>query len=183
MKSSKNDIFTAAILGPPFALEGFLKVRSLSGEYSHIVNLKSAVIKFALQNTKTNEQAVPQKKTLEIECFKELGADLLVKFKNIDTAEEAKKISGSELLVERAFAAECGKDEYYIEDIKGLNVLNAAGSLLGNIADIVEGGNGSLAEIKLLDGKSKFAPFRDEFFGEIDMENQKIVLLSDWILE
>jgi len=54
---------------------------------------------------------------------------------------------------------------------------------LGHISDIVEGGGGFLAEIKLISGESKLVPFRNEFFGEVNFNLGKVELLQLWMLE
>jgi len=83
-----------------------------------------------------------------------------------------------------------------VEDLKGLaviaaipgspsDIVNASGDgeLIGHITDILEGGNGELAELRLLSGELKLVPFRNEFFGDISIEKGRVVLRERWILE
>jgi len=49
--------------------------------------------------------------------------------------------------------------------------------------DIIEGGNGFLAEVLLDSGEKRFVPYRKEFFGEPNLKEGKIELLEPWILE
>jgi ribosomal 30S subunit maturation factor RimM len=58
-----------------------------------------------------------------------------------------------------------------------------ASAKIGVIADIIEGGGGLLAEIALPSGEKKLVPYRDEFFGAVDLVKGTIVLKSGWILE
>jgi 16S rRNA processing protein RimM len=92
-------------------------------------------------------------------------------------------LNGAEIIVEREFAAPLKTGEFYIEDLKGLKVIGGDGENLGHITDVVEGGGGFLAEIKLISGDIKLVPFRNEFFGEINFELCQIKLLQPWILE
>jgi 16S rRNA processing protein RimM len=108
---------------------------------------------------------------------------VLVKFKGIDTPELAAGLTGRRLLVPRSQAAPLKAGEYYIEDLKGCNVEDAAGKHLGTVKDIVEGGGGLLAEVALEDGSAKFVPFRGEFFSRIDVEAGVLTLKETWILE
>ena len=111
------------------------------------------------------------------------GDAVLLRFAGIKTPEAAKTLSGAEIIVEREFAAPLKKDEFYIEDLKGLKVIDKNEKALGQIVSVVEAGGGFLAEIKLLSGEKKFAPFRKEFFGSPDQKAGKIELLESWVLE
>ena len=70
-----------------------------------------------------------------------------------------------------------------MEDLKGLEVIDREGKALGHIVAIVEGGGGDLAEVKLLSGARRLAPFRKEFFGDVSLEEGKIALLESWVLD
>jgi 16S rRNA processing protein RimM len=87
-----------------------------------------------------------------------------------------------EILVERTAAAPLLKDEYYIEDLKSLNLVNDNRSL-GRIEDVIEGGGGFLLEIRLNSGETRLVPFRKEFIGEVCVKKGFAVLLKTWILE
>jgi 16S rRNA processing protein RimM len=162
--------FTAALVGPPFGLKGFVKVHSLSGEFGHLLKLKQVVLK-----QEGREQV------WEVEAA-EGTASLVMKFRGIDSPEAAKVLTGAELLVGRDEAAPLGRGEYYIEDLKGLEVWEGA-EVLGSISDVLEGGGGSLVELRLRNGETRLVPFRDEFFGEVDIEGKRARLLCRWILE
>ena len=163
------DRFVAARLGSPFGLKGFVKVHSLSGEIEHLLRLKRAVLR---QGT--------QERVWEIEGAE--GPSLVMKFRGIDSPEAAKTLTGAELLVGRDEAAPLGQGEYYIEDLKGLEVWEGA-EALALISDVLEGGGGSLVELRLNTGETRLVPFRDEFFGEIDIPGRRARLLCRWILE
>jgi len=111
------------------------------------------------------------------------GNALIMRFAGIDSPEAARLLSGAEIIVGREHAAPLKDGEYYVEDLKGLEVVTAEGQSLGHIADIVEGGSGQLAEVLLLSGQKRFAPFRNEFFGELSLGNRKIILLAPWVLD
>jgi 16S rRNA processing protein RimM len=162
--------FTAALVGPPFGLKGFVKVHSLSGEFEHLLRLKRAVLK---------QGGLEQVR--EIEAAEGVSS-LVMKFRGIDSPEAAKTLTGAELLVARDEAAPLGQGEYYIEDLKGIEVWEGA-EALGSIQDVLEGGGGSLVELRLTSGETRLVPFRDEFFGEVDIEGKRARLLCRWILE
>jgi 16S rRNA processing protein RimM len=182
-----TETFSLAVIGSPFGLKGFVKVKSLSGEISHLESLKNVDLKQGdIKKAFTIEETLPFGATGQKENS---GEFLLMKFEGIDSPESAKNLTGAELIGDRSQAAPLKNGEFYIEDLKGLEVIAAAsdsascGDVLGHITDILEGGGGELAEIKLLSGESRLVPFRKEFFGEISMEKRQIMLLEQWILE
>jgi len=173
-----RDSFIAGIVGAPFGLEGFVKVKPLSGEIEHLLKLKTAVLR---QGGKERVLAVE-------ESAPSLPA-LVMRFEGFHSPEEAKALAGAELIVSREEAAALKPGEFYVEDLKGLAVLappkeaDENGKILGHINAIIEGGGGDLAEITLNSGQRKLVPFRKEFFSGIDPENRRITLNNLWILE
>jgi 16S rRNA processing protein RimM len=167
------------LVGAPFGLKGFVKVKPFSGETGHFTRLKKVTLK---KNTggKTSERV---EKTVDVAETVIQGNVVLIRFAGIDSPEAAGSLRGFEITAGREFASPLGKGEFYIEDLKGLEVRNAGGETLGRIISVVEGGGGNLAEVALLTGEKRFAPFRNEFFGEVDMEKGQIILLEPWILE
>ena len=110
------------------------------------------------------------------------GNYLLMRFAGIDSPEAAALLSGAEIITGREYAAPLNEGEYYVEDLKGLEVICGDGEPKGRIIDVVEGGGGELVEVTLLSGEKRFVPFRKEFFGEVKLAEGKIVLLEPWIL-
>jgi 16S rRNA processing protein RimM len=118
----------------------------------------------------------------EVEAAEAVFPSLLMKFRGIDSPEAAKALKGMEILVDRDEAAPLRQGEYYIEDLKGMEVY-AGTEVLGEISAILEGGGGNLAELRLRTGEIRLVPFRDEFFGDVDVEGRRAELRSLWILE
>jgi 16S rRNA processing protein RimM len=173
--------FVIGLIGAPFGLKGQVKVRSFSGEIEHLLKLESVVVRQA-----------EKERTLRIEESVAQIPGVLIKFAGFDSPEAAKTLQGAELLVNREQAAPLEPGEFYVEDLRGLAVV-AASSVpggevsdmkpVGHITDIIEGGNGELAEIKLTSGEVKLVPFRKEFFAEISPEKGRVVLINQWVLE
>ena len=170
--------FVLGLVGSPFGLKGFVKVKPFSGETGHLSCLDKVTLR---QDGKEEARAVA-----EI-VFRgdsgEGGAAMLMRFAGIDSPEAAGKLKGAEIIAGREFAAPLNEGEYYVEDLKGLEVVDGEGVTLGHIADMVEGGGGDLAEVALLSGERRLVPFRKEFFGEMNAKEGRIALLEPWILD
>jgi 16S rRNA processing protein RimM len=164
--------FVVALVGAPFGVKGFVKARSLSGETEHLERLETVVLR-----------RQDGEKTFQIEAIRTIGSSLAIKFRGIETPEAARTLSGAELLAERDQAAPLDEGEYYVEDLRGILVCNSRGTNLGEITDVLESGNGQLIELRLSGGGTRLVPFKNEFFGEVDSEKRRAVLLKEWILE
>ena len=160
------------LVGAPFGLKGFVKVKPFSGETAHLSDLARVTLRRGeKEENREVEEVIPQ-----------IDA-LLLRFSGVQSPEAAKALKGAEVIVDREYAAPLKEGEYYVEDLKGLEVVTVAGESLGRIADVLEGGGGDLLEIALTDGEKRLAPFRKEFFDDANLEEGKITLLERWILE
>jgi 16S rRNA processing protein RimM len=166
--------FVVGLVGPPFGLKGFVKVQSLSGETGHFARPGEITLKQGDGERAYTVEAV------ELQASR----TLLMKFAGIDSPEEAKTLKGAEIIAGRDQAAPLKPGEFYVEDLKGLELRAAGnGEVLGRITGVLEGGGGELAEVRLNSGETRLVPFRGEFFGEISLEAGTAELLERWILE
>ena len=164
--------FIIGKIGAAHGVHGFLKVHSFSGELDHMLSLSEVTVR---QGNKERH--------LKIEESKAFPPAVLMRFSGFNNPQEAKTLTGAELLVNRSQASPLYEGEFYVEDLKGLVVLAEEGESLGIITDIVEGGGSDLAELKLNDGKIRLVPFMQEFIGEINQDKGFVVLKNLWILE
>jgi len=167
-----TDKFIIGLIGAPFGVKGFVKVHPCSGEIDHLLKLQSVTVS---KDGKERE--------LQIEESSSALPSVLMRFAGINSPETAKTLNRAQLIAGRGQAAPLKDGEFYIEDLKGLAVTAENDEIIGHITDIIEGGGGELAEIKLADGGKRLVPFRKEFFSEICPEKGRIVLQNLWILE
>jgi 16S rRNA processing protein RimM len=165
--------FIAGIIGAPFGIKGFIKVKPLSGELDHLLKLKSVRLR------KDGKDRL-----LDVEESTAIPPALAMHFAGYNSPEQVQELTGAELLVDRAEAAPLQPGEFYIEDLKGLEVLASdGGQILGRLTNIIEGGGAELAEIRLSSGELKLVPFRKEFIISIDLEKRQLTLQNLWVLE
>ena len=193
------DRFVVGIVRGSHGITGEFKVESTSGEYEHFADMEEVTL--------TNGTV---SKLYKVEYVK-AGSDVLyMKLAGINSPEAAAALNRWEIVVPREKAHKLQKNEWYIEDLKGCLVWyeETAGktapamdekSVVGTVTNVLEGGSGYLVEILLSEscaflsddikftgkGKSRtvYVPFKDEFIGEVDVENKKMQLMHLWILE
>lgn len=156
-------------------------------ELGQIVNVKGLkgevkVNSFTDDNTKferISKVFVKQKNTLteyEIEKVGYNKNQIIIKFKNIDTIEEAEKLRNSYIIVDREIFGELPEGVYYIADLIGLDVYTESNEYLGKVDDIFQTGSNDVYVVKDEKGKEKLLPGIDEVIKKIDLKENKITV-------
>lgn len=85
----------------------------------------------------------------------------------INTRNDAEKIIGTKLYIERTDLPEPEESEYYIEDLTGLEVIDINDKIIGKVLAVHNFGAGEMLEISYKDKKSEMYSFTKEIFPEI----------------
>ncbi len=115
-------------------------------------------------------------KEYEIEKVGYNKNQVIIKFKNIDTIEEAEKLRNSYIVVDRDIFGDLPEGVYYIADLIGLDVFTESNEYLGKVDDIFSTGSNDVYVVKDELGKQKLLPGIDEVIKIIDIENGKIIV-------
>lgn len=155
-----------------FGVKGMVKVVPFTDDVDRFEKLNKV---FLEKNNKTVEK--------EIEETKYHKNMILVKFKNVDTIEEAEKYVNAYLKVDRENAIELEEDEYFIADLLGSDVYTDENMLLGKLEDIYNTGSNDIYVVKDESGKQILLPAIADVIKNIDVQNQKIIVhLLDGLL-
>ncbi len=74
---------------------------------------------------------------------------MVVKFEGVNTREEAEALNRVELFIDRSKLPKLEEeDEFYIEDLIGMDVLDEAGAQIGMVLAVPNFGAGDMLEIK-----------------------------------
>lgn len=156
-------------------------------ELGQIVNVKGLkgevkVNSFTDDNTKFEripKVFIKQKQNLkeyEIEKVGYAKNQVIIKFKNVNTVEEAETLRNSYIVVDREIFGELPEGVYYIADLIGLDVFTESNEYLGKVDDIFSTGSNDVYVVKDELGKQKLLPGIDEVIKQIDLESSKIIV-------
>ena len=156
-------------------------------ELGQIVNVKGLkgevkVNSFTDDNTKFEripKVFIKQKQTLKEYEIEKVGYhknQVIIKFKNINTVEEAETLRNSYIVVDREIFGELSEGVYYIADLIGLDVYTESNEYLGKVDDIFSTGCNDVYVVKDELGKQKLLPGIDEVIKKIDLESNKIIV-------
>lgn len=98
---------------------------------------------------------------------------VLIKLKGIDNMNDAEKLKGQDLLVERKHARTLEEDEYFICDLIGMKVYEND-ILLGSITDVLETGSNDVYIIKGENNKEILLPALKSVVEKVDIENKRM---------
>ena len=91
--------------------------------------------------------------TLEIEQVKFFKNMVILKFKEYNDINQIEKYRKCPLLVTREHAVKLKKNEYFIADLIGLQVVTDEGELLGELTDVLETGANDVYQVTDKNGK------------------------------
>ena len=148
-----------------FGIKGFVKVYPYVNDVTRFNNLKYVYAK-----------SKKEEKKLEIEEVKYQKNMVLLKFKGVETVEEAEKLRNNYLEIDRSDAIPLEEGEFFIADLIGLKVFLDTGEELGILEDIYNTGSKDIYVVNDKLGKSYLLPYIDEVIKKIDLDNSKIIV-------
>ncbi|ABR31638.1 ribosome maturation factor RimM [Thermosipho melanesiensis] len=106
----------------------------------------------------------------------------IVKFRGIDTLNDAKKFVGSTLYIEKSRLPILSSDEYYFYEVIGMKVYDEKGIFLGNIDEVIQTGSNDVFVINKDTKDEILIPVIKEYVLQIDKKSNKIVVkLPEWL--
>ncbi len=108
---------------------------------------------------------------LKIESVKFFKQFAILKFQGYDQINDIEKYKGKSLFVTRDNAVKLKKDEYFIADLIGVEVIADDDSLKGTIRDVMQTGANDVYVIDLADGRELLLPAIKECVLEVDLQN------------
>jgi 16S rRNA processing protein RimM len=167
-------LLTVGIVRTVHGVRGALKVRSVSGEMDHFRTMDAV---WLVQKSQPDAAA----RRFDVESVTGAPHALILKLAGMDTPESAAEWRGGRVLASRENAAPRGEDEFYIADLVGCELL-FNNTRVGLVEGVWDSGCSDMLEVRT-DSGLRNVPFRKEFVGAVDVENQSMELLVDWILE
>ena len=148
-----------------FGIKGFVKVNPWVDDVTRFENLKTVYIKIRKEERK-----------LEIEEVKYQKNQVLLKFKGIETIEQAEFLRNAYIEIDRKDAIPLKEGQYFIADLLESEVYSDEGILLGVLDDIYNTGSNDIYVVKDNLGKTILLPGIPDVIKKVDLENKKITV-------
>ena len=148
-----------------FGIKGFVKIYPYVDDITRFDDLEDVYILQKKQETKLKIEEVKYQKNM-----------VLVKFKGIETVEQAENLRNAYVEIDRKDAIPLEEGQYFIADLLGLDVFLDTGEKLGILDDIFNNGSTDIYVVKNELGKQFLLPYIDDVIKNIDLENEKITV-------
>lgn len=153
-------------------IQGEAKVGFSKNQQDFLKKLKEVYVK--------TESAKPEKSDyikLEITSVRFNKTFALIKFKGIDSINDLMPYKGCLMFVEKTAVKEnLDEDEFLIEDLTGLDVVDLDNNPIGVVTGVSSNGVNDLISVKSKTKKISLVPFVKELVPNVDIKGKKIVV-------
>lgn len=168
-----EDLLQVGIITQTHGIRGEVKVFPTTDDVHRFKRLKETILD-------TGREQI----TLEIEGVKFFKQYAILKFRGYDSIESIERYKGKNLYVTRENAVRLGRDEYFIADLIGMNVVDEQGAPFGVLKDVIETGANDVYDITMTDGRSVLVPAIKQCILSVDMEQKMMKIhLLDGLLD
>jgi 16S rRNA processing protein RimM len=153
------------VFGAPQGVRGEIRVKSLTGEPAAI----------GLYGPLTDKVG---KRAFAFESLRPLKDDMLVaRLAGVSTRDAAETLKNLELFARRDQLPPPSEDEFYYDDLVGLEAVDAAGAPLGRVISLMNYGAGDVLEIAPAEGgETLLLPFTKRVAPRIEFDAGRIVI-------
>ena len=168
-----KQVLATGVIRSPHGVRGYVKVHPYSDDFEHFFTLKQIT---AQRGNRT--------RVLEIEHVQNHGDELLVKFRGIDSPEDARFLSGWDILVPREQASRLAEGEVYTADLQGMKLVYD-NEEVAEVVSVMDGAQALLLEVRTdRNDKLHLVPFmKGVFVDRVDVEKGTMELLRPELLD
>lgn len=117
-----------------------------------------------------------QTRETRIESMRAHGERALVKFAGLETPEAVQELHNWTIEIPADQARALDEDEYFLHDLIGLTLVDAAGAERGIVEEAYEGGSGIMLNIRRSDGRHYELPFAADICTSVDLEKKTMTV-------
>ncbi|MBQ8663420.1 MAG: 16S rRNA processing protein RimM [Eubacterium sp.] len=154
-----EDIFQVGIISSTHGIAGEVKVFPTTDDVNRFKKLKEVIL-----------DTGKEKLTLHVVQCKFFKQMVILKFKEFTNINEVERFRGKSLYVTRENAVKLKKDEYFIADMIGMQVVADDGEELGILDDVLQTGANDVYVITKEGEKELLLPAIKECILNIDMD-------------
>lgn len=162
--SDDKKLICIAVITAAHGIKGSVKIRSFTTDPSDLANYSPLY-------------SSDGSKKYEIKILSENGDILIAEVNGIKDRNEAEKMRSTELYIYRDMLPEVEEDEFYYEDLVGLEARDPSGTPIGVILAVYNYGAGDVLEVKLNNSKeTELFAFTMDIVPEINIKGGYVTI-------
>ena len=114
--------------------------------------------------------------SLTVKGIKYQKNNIIVKFAEIESIDEAEKYKNCILKADREMLGELPEGVYYIADLIGCEVYEDNGKMLGKISDVFNTGANDIYAVSAPERKDLLIPVTDETVIDVNIEDKRVTV-------
>jgi len=155
-----QDTLRIGLIVKPQGVKGEVKIQPLPDDNNRIKKLKKVLI---------------DDKEYQVEHVTVGGGVVFLALSGIYDRDVAETFRGKFISVERKDAVKLPKDNYFIVDILGCNIVTDQGDVVGEVIDVTSART-DIFTVKCADDRILRFPFLKDLLVKVDIENKQIVV-------
>ena len=160
-----EDLFKVGVITSTHGIKGEVKVFPTTDDVNRFKKLKKVIL-----------DTGKEKIDMEIAGVRFFKNMVILKFKGIDDINDVEKYRKAELYVTRENAVPLKKNEYYIADLIGMDVVSDEDEELGVIDDVLQTGANDVYVIKKAGCQDLLIPAIKDCVKDVDVEGGKMIV-------
>lgn len=167
MLKKNNDFIIFGKITKPHGLKGELRLLPFFEDTSFF----HSAIGFVLFQ---NNEILGKFKTTDVRPHSKF---LLIKVDGVDTLEKAQPFINGEIGLDATDVPDLDSDEFYIEDLVGMKVIDTDNKPIGSLTDVYESPSNDVFEITTLDREELLIPGIKDYIKNIDFDKRIITIV------
>lgn len=161
IEMERNDELQVGVITQTHGIRGEVKVFPTTDDASRFKKLKEVILDTGRERL-----------SMEIEGVKFFKQFVILKFKGYDSINDVEKYRQGKLLVTRDKAVRLKKDEYFVADMIGMQVVTDTGEVFGVLKEVLATGANDVYVVSRENAPEALLPAIKECIKNIDMESR-----------
>lgn len=157
-----EDVFQVGVISSTHGIAGEVKVFPTTDDMNRFKKLKEVILDTGKETQLLHIQ--------QVRFFKNM---VIVKFKEFRSINDVERLRGKSLYVTRENAVKLQKDEYFIADMIGIQVVSDEGEDLGILQDVMQTGANDVYVVEK-DGEELLIPAIKDCILSVNVEEGKM---------
>lgn len=157
-----EDVFQVGVISTTHGIAGEVKVFPATDDMNRFKKLKEVILDTGKETQLLHIQ--------QVRFFKNM---VIVKFKEFQSINDVERLRGKSLYVTRENAVKLQKDEYFIADMIGIQVVSDEGEDLGILQDVMQTGANDVYVVEK-DGEELLIPAIKDCILSVNVEEGKM---------